>query len=297
MNLKYVLAALCCLVPASLSAQTFPDRPVTLVIPYSPGGGTDLLGRLLATALQDEWDQPVVVENRPGAGSMIGTAYVTQQDSDGYTLLATGAGLATAAATYAELPFDPIEDLTPIAMISEMPYLIVAGTQVASNSLGELLEESKSRPFFLATGGLGSGRHFSGSLFSQRSGVEVDVVHYGGGGEALVDLMGGHADIYMGSTSSSMNAVNSGQVRPIGVLGQQRFQLLPDIEATGEHGITGLDIRVWLGIFGPRDMDDALVEQIEGYEAAEDEYFRARAADLRDIRQQVLDALTSNDEE
>ncbi|WP_142846198.1 tripartite tricarboxylate transporter substrate binding protein [Telmatospirillum sp. J64-1] len=242
--------------------ENFPNRPVTLVIPYGPGGSTDLLGRQLAAELQKIWGQPVVVENRTGAGSMIGTAYLAQSQPDGYTLLFNTAAHVTAPAIYTDLPFDPETDITPVAMLSYSPFLMVAGSGVKSERLEDLLVEAEDRPMFVATAGLGSSSHFAAELFVGQSGLDMDIVHYSGGGEALTDLMGGHSDLYISSTASSMAAVAGQQVKPIGILGIGRYDSLPETQSTAEVGIETPDIRIWQGIFGPGGMPRELVEKI-----------------------------------
>lgn len=247
---------------AAHGQESFPDRPVTLVVPYSPGGSTDLLARQLATGLQEVWGQPVVVENRAGAGSMIGAAHVAQARPDGYTLLFNTAAQATAPALYRDLPFDPETGITPVAMVSYSPFLIVAGSGVEAETLEDLLVEGAERGLFVATAGLGSSSHFAAELFVGQSGLEMDIVHYGGGGEALTDLMGGHSDLYISSTASSMASVASGQVKPIGVLGLERYDSLPDTQSTAEVGVETPDIRIWQAVFGPGGMPQELVQKI-----------------------------------
>lgn len=240
----------------------FPEKPVTLIVPYAPGGTTDLLGRQLAAELADIWGQPVVVENRSGAGSMIGTAHLAQSQPDGYTLLLNTPAHVTAPAVYDDLPFDPAADITSVAMLSYSPFLMVAGSSVSAETLEELVEEAKSGEMFIATSGLGSSSHFAGELFASESGSSIDIVHFNGGGEALSSLMGAHAELYISSAASSMAAVSGGQVKPIAVLGSERYSKLSDTQATSEAGIEIPDIRIWQGIFGPGGMPDDLVQKI-----------------------------------
>lgn len=246
----------------AVTAQEFPQSTVTVVIPYSGGGSTDLLARALAHELQEIWGQPVIVENRPGAGSMIGTAYLAQAKPDGYTLLVNTAAHSTAPAMQKTLPFDAKEDITPIAMVATSPYVVVSGAAVESENLADFLKEAKERPMFFATAGVGSSSHFTAELLIQQADLPGDVVHYSGGGEAQVNLMGGHADVYISTTASVMPYVNNGQVNALGVLGPDRFELLPDIQSSGELGIEGIEIDGWIGLLGPGGMDPALVEKI-----------------------------------
>jgi tripartite-type tricarboxylate transporter receptor subunit TctC len=243
-------------------AQEFPTKPVTIIIPYSGGGSTDLMARSLATELQEMWGQPVIVENRAGAGSMIGTAYLSQQQPDGYTLLVNTAAHSTAPAVQKDLPFDPKTDITPIGMVATSPYVAVSGNSVKADGFDAFVAEAKERPMFFATAGVGSSSHFAAELLIQQAGLPADVVHYSGGGEAQVNLMGGHADVYISTTASVMPYVNNGQVKALVVLAPERFDLLPDVQSSGENGVEGIEIDGWLGLFGPGGMDPALVEKI-----------------------------------
>lgn len=243
-------------------AQDFPTKPVTLIVPYSGGGSTDLIGRQLAHELSLIWKQPVVVENRAGAGSMLGTAFLAQAAPDGYTILVNTPAMATAPAVQDDLPFDPKADITPIAMVATSPYLAVSGKAVKATTFKDFLAEAKERPMFFATAGVGTSSHFTEELLIQQGGLDADVVHFSSGGDAQVNLMGGHADVYISNTASVMPYVNNGQVKPLVMLGSERFALLPDIEASAETGVAGIDVDSWVGLFGPGKMDPALIEKI-----------------------------------
>jgi tripartite-type tricarboxylate transporter receptor subunit TctC len=265
----------------AVSAQDFPSQNITLIIPYSPGGSTDLLGRALANELQEKWGQTVIVENRAGAGSMIGTAALAQAAPDGHTLLLNTAAHSTAPAIQTDLPFNPIEDITPITMVATSPYVMVGGAEVTSDDFAAFLAEAVERPMFFATAGVGSSSHFTAELLIQQADLPADVVHYGGGGEANTSLMGGHSDIYISTTASVMPYVNNGQVKALGVLGADRYDLLPDVQSSGENGIEGIEIDGWIGLMGPGGMDPELVDRINAdvNEAVRSESF-----------QEVLDA-------
>lgn len=256
-------------ITGAAQADGFPSGPVTIIVPYSPGGATDRTARALVPALEEVWGQPIVIENRPGAGSMIGTALLAQAKPDGQTLMINTAAFATAPALQAELPFDPHKDITPILMISTSPYTAVAGSQVKAKSMSEFLAEAKERPMFFATAGVGSSSHFTAELLIQQAGLDAEVVHFSGGGDAQTNLMGGHADVYISTTQSVMPQANSGQVTALGVLGSERFELLPDLESTGELGVAGIEVNGWNGLFGPGGMDDATIAAVaEGVNAA-----------------------------
>lgn len=248
--------------PGAVLANDYPSRTVTIIIPYSGGGSTDLLARALANELSGMWNQTVIVENRPGAGSMIGTAYLSQAAPDGYTLLVNTAAHSTAPAVQHNLPFDPQTDITPIGMVATSPYIAVGGAAVQANNFEEFVAEAQERPMFFATAGVGSSSHFSAELLIQQADLPGDVVHFSGGGEAQTNLMGGHADVYISVTASVMPYVNNGQVKPIVILGENRYSLLPDVQSSAELGVSGIEIDGWVGLFGPGGMDPELVERL-----------------------------------
>lgn len=244
-------------------AQSYPSQQVTMIIPWGPGGSSGVLGRFLAEALQERWGQTVVVEHHPGAGSMVGSAMVAQAEPNGHTIMFTTSSYVTAPAVYGDdLPFDPVADIAPVAMPGHSPFLIVGGANVQSDTLEEFLVEARERHMFLATAGLGSSTHFAGELFSVQADLPMTAVHYGGGGEAMTDLMGGHADIYVGSTAAVISNVRNGQLKAIGFLGAERAEELPDVQTTAEVGIDGLDTSLWFGVFTTGGTPTEIIEQL-----------------------------------
>ena len=247
---------------AALAQDGFPSGPVTIIVPYGTGGSTDTTARAIAIELEQIWGQPVVVENRSGAGSMIGTTAMTQAEPDGHTLLINTAAITTAPAIQTELQFDPVADVTPISLLITSPYVLVGGANVQATDFTAFLQEAQERPMFLSTAGPGSSSHFMSELLIQAANLPADVVHFSGGGEAMTNLMGGHADTYISTTASVMPYVNDGRVMALAVLAPERFPLLPDIQASGEAGISGVELEGWVAVFGPGGMDPALVERI-----------------------------------
>lgn len=260
--MRHLIAAGLCLLPIFAQAQTFPQRPVTIVIPFAPSGSTDLIARQLASELGSIWSQPVIVDSRPGAGSMIGTAAVAQAEPDGHTLMVTTAAFTTAPAIMPDLPFDPATDIRPIAMVGFSPLIIAAGANVQSDNLADFLDEARARPMFVATPGVGSMGHFAGELLIGGTGIEMDLVHYGGGGEAVTDLMGGHADILINTTAAIMPHVRSGNLRALGLLGVDRFDELPDLVTTAELGAETPAVGGWIAVMGPGGLSDELTAQL-----------------------------------
>ncbi|MFC7705454.1 Bug family tripartite tricarboxylate transporter substrate binding protein [Plastorhodobacter daqingensis] len=283
-------------------AQEFPTKPVTIIVPYSGGGSTDLIGRQLAHELSQIWGQPVVAENRAGAGSMIGTAHLAQSAPDGYTLMVNTPAVATAPAVQDNLPFDAREDITPIGMVATSPYMAVAGAAVQANSFAEFISEAQERPMFFATAGVGTSSHFTEELLIQQAGIDADIVHFSSGGDAQVNLMGGHADVYISNTASVMPYVNNGQVKALVILGSERYDLLPDVEASAEAGVAGIDVNSWVGLFGPGGMDSALVDKINAdlrtalesesfQKVLSDNFVRAGNDTAEEFRAQVYDEM------
>lgn len=242
-------------------AQDYPTGTVTIVVPYSPSGSTDPMARFLASELQELWGVTVLVDNRPGAGSTIGTAYVANASGDGLTLLLTTPAFTTAPAVYDDLPYDP-QAMVPVAMLANSSYVLTVGASVKANTIAELIEETKTRGFFMATSGLGSSTHFAGERFVAATGIETEPVHYKGGTEAMVDLMGGRADIYVAAVAAAIGNIKGGQIRALAVMGDERAAGLPDVPAASELGIDNVSSNFWLGVFAPEGTSDEIATKI-----------------------------------
>lgn len=242
-------------------ASDYPKSTVTVVVPFSPGSAVDPAARFVAGALQDLWGVSVVVENKPGAGSTIGTGQVARSAPDGSVLLFTSAAFATTAAIYKNLPYNPLE-LEPVAQASEASFIFTGSPKLKANTLAELIAESKERKLFLGTAGLGSGVHLAGELFVKAAGINSQTVHYKGGSEALLDLMAGRADIYVGTTVGIGSNVAEKSVKGFGVFGDRRASSIPDVPTTTELGLKGLEIGFWLGLFAPPGTPQEIVEKI-----------------------------------
>jgi len=256
-------AMLAALVPgAALAQANYPSGPVTIIVPYGTGGSTDNTARALAIELEAIWGQPVLVVNRPGAGSMIGTTELANSAPDGLTLLINTAAITTAPTLQGNLQYDPETGVTPISLLITSPYVLVAGAAVQSRDFASFLEEAQATPMFMATAGPGSSSHFMSELVIAAANMPADVVHFSGAGEAFTNLMGGHAHTYISTTQSVMPYVNDGRATALAVLANERFPLLPDVQASGELGITGVDIDGWVALFGPGGMDRDLVTRI-----------------------------------
>nr|WP_314256868.1 tripartite tricarboxylate transporter substrate binding protein [uncultured Devosia sp.] len=243
-------------------AQSFPDRPVTLVVPVAAGGSLDTVGRYLGDHLSKEWGQPVVVENRPGAGQVLGANHVAQAQPDGYTLMIVSATFTTTAAVQANLPYDPIESFSPVAMVGNVPLLLALGPSTKATSVDELIAEGRSRSLTYAATGPGSINQFLAEEINQPNDLGMRAVHYQGGTEAMVDLIGGHVDVYFGSIVQLLPTITSGDIRALFVTSPERAKSLPDTPAASELGLESLGAQVWWGVLGPKGMPDDLVASI-----------------------------------
>ncbi|MAU47126.1 MAG: hypothetical protein CMP09_20395 [Yangia sp.] len=245
-----------------LLAADYPAGPVTVVVPYSPSGNTDVFMRHLAPYLEKAWGQPVLIDNRPGGGSMVGTAQVAQARPDGQTLLVTTSAYVTAPAIQPDLPFDPREDLIPVANVGHVSYILVTNATSDFDTLDEFVAASKESPKFAATAGLGTTTHFAIEKFIADSGADVDVVHFKGGGPAVVSILSGETDIYGSSVSSAGENLTSGKIKALAVLGSARIDAQPDVPSTAELGYPDLEIKQWVGMFVPAGTDPAIVEKL-----------------------------------
>jgi tripartite-type tricarboxylate transporter receptor subunit TctC len=247
--------------PAGASAADFPDRPVTLVIPFTPGGANDIFGRHLADALSREWGQPVVVENRAGAAGAIGMAHVSISAPDGYTLGFTSSTLAISAAAQGNLPFDPMADLQPVAMAAVGQMLVVTGKRIALPSVEALVSEAGKQTVFYGTNGLNAAT-FASELFNEVAGIEMEAVNYKGAPELLTDLGGGRVDVFFGTVPSVLASARSGTVVPVATLGDTRLKALPDVPTIAEAGYPGAEFDVWWGVFGPAGLPEDVLSKL-----------------------------------
>ena len=259
-----VLAAALMLASSAVSAQTYPSRQITLIIPFTPGGSNDIVGRAIGRKLAEAWGQPVVVENRAGAGGMIGTSAVAMAPPDGYTLLLVSPTFTINPAIKKSMAFDTIRDFTPVAFIARCPLLVAASNQLPVKSARELFDLARSKPGLItyASAGLGSINHISTELIAFSAGVKFMHIPYKGGAPALNDLVGGHVDIFVSSLPQARPFTESGQAKALAVTSAKRTALLPDVPTLEESGISGFDLGTWWGIAGPAGMPANVVQAL-----------------------------------
>src|SRR2546430_3956836 len=263
-----LLAAALVLAGPAARAQTYPSKQITLIIPFTPGGSNDLVGRAIGKKLSEVWGQPVVVENRGGAGALIGTAAVAKAPPDGYTLLLVSPTFTINPAIRKTMPFDTVRDFTPVAFIARAPLLVTTSTKLPVQSASELFALARSKPgqIAYASAGIGSINQISTELIAFSAGVKLSHVPYKGGAPALNDLVGGHVDMFVSSIPQALQLVRSGQIKTLAVTSSRRTALLPDVPTLAESGTPGADAETWLGIVGtagmPVDIVNALNAEI-----------------------------------
>ena len=257
------LAAFVLASPAA-RAQTYPSRAITLIIPFSAGGSNDIVARAIGKELSRAWGQPVIAENRPGAGGVIGAAAVATAPPDGYTLLLVSSTFTINAAIRKTIPFDSIKDFTPVAFVARSPLLVTASNKLAVKSAKDLLALARSKPgqITYASSGLGSINQIAAELIALSAGVKLTHIPYKGGAPALNDLLGGHVDIYVSSLPQVLQLAQSGQANALAVTSAKRAPQLPDVPTLDESGIAGFDLASWWGIVGPAGMPPNVVNAL-----------------------------------
>lgn len=248
----------------STMAQTYPARPVRFIVPYVPGGGVDFVGRAVAQKLTETWGHSVIVDNRPGGGTNIGSELVARSAPDGHTLLVGGVPNAVNMTLYKKPPYDVVRDFAPVTQISTAPNVLVIHPSVPAKSVKELIALAKSRRGQLtyASAGIGSSNHLSGELFRTMAGIEIVHVPYKGGGAAVTDLLAGQVSMYFGTTPSSVPFVRAGRLRALAVTSAKRSPAVPDIPTVAEAGLPGFEQSAWHGLFAPSGTPPAIIEKL-----------------------------------
>jgi tripartite-type tricarboxylate transporter receptor subunit TctC len=260
------LVAFCVLLIAALGAQAraFPDRPVRLVVPYTAGGSTDLIARALGHELSAMWGQPVVIDNRPGAGTIIASDIVARSAPDGHTLLVTTTSFTIVPSLTARLPYDPDKDFEPITLLSTTPLVLVVNPSVPARSVTELIALAKARPGQLHFGSAGSGgsNHLAGELFNAMAGVKLVHIPFKGNAPALNDLVGGHVDVLFNGLPSAIPLIKAGKLRPLAVTSLTRAGALPDVPTLDEMGLKGFRAVAWSALSAPARTPEAVIAKI-----------------------------------
>jgi tripartite-type tricarboxylate transporter receptor subunit TctC len=256
-------AAVLPLISGVARSQAYPSRPVRLLVGFAPGGGTDVMARLLQPALSEQIGQQIVVENRPGAGTNLATEAVLQAPPDGYMLLAASLANAGNATIYDNLKFNFLRDSTPVAGIALDPFVLEVTPSLPVNTVPELIAYAKTHPgkINMGSAGIGSGNQLSGELFKMMAGVDLVHVPYRGAGPAMIDLMGGQLQPMFNTMSASLEHVRAGKLRALGVATKTRQAALPDVPTVAEF-VPGFEASFWTGIAGPHGMSPAIVDKL-----------------------------------
>lgn len=248
-------------------AQPYPTKPIRLVVPYPPGGSADMLARNLATTMSQDLGQPVVVENRPGAGTALGTREVAAAPGDGYTLMiGTVTSHAMNPALNPKIGYDPVKDFTAVAPVATIPFALVVKNTLPAKSYGELIALSRAKPGTLtyASAGVGTSNHLAGELLQSMAGVKLNHVPYKGSAPALNDLLGGHVDMMFDLVLTATKQVQAHAVRALAVTSAKRSPQMPDVPTFAELGLPAYDVSAWFGIFAPAGVPKDVVAKLEG---------------------------------
>jgi tripartite-type tricarboxylate transporter receptor subunit TctC len=248
---RFLILLLWC-AAAQAFAQGYPAKPVRLIVPYPPGGGNDTLGRLFAAKLGERLGQPFLVENRPGAGTMIGTEAAAKSAPDGYTILLSS--IATHALSpnlYSRVPYDPVKDFAPITLLGIAPTVLVVNQDVPAKTLAELIAVAKTKQLAYASGGNGTPPHINAEVFKALAGVDLLHVAYKGGGPALVDLIAGRVHVMLDTAASAMPHVRSGKLRALALSAPKRSAEYPDLPTFAEAGLPQYDTNAWYSMHAP----------------------------------------------
>jgi tripartite-type tricarboxylate transporter receptor subunit TctC len=237
-----------------------------MVVPFAPGGATDIIARTVAQKLSERLGQPVVVENKPGAGTTIGNAEVAKAKPDGYTLLFAPTPFVISQVVYATLPYDPKKDFTPVSLLATSPFILVVNANVQARSVAELVAAAKAKPgsITFCSAGNGTVPHLAGELFKLRAGVNVVHVPYKGGGPAIVDLVGGQVDMMFATPIEVSQHVQSGKLRVLGATSQKRLPAYPDVPTLSESGYPGFEVASFFGVLAPAGTPNNVVAKLAG---------------------------------
>ena len=249
-----VFALVLLAVPALACAQAYPARPIRIVVPYPPGGTSDILARSVGDKLGAALGQPIVVDNKPGANGNVGADFVAKAAPDGYTLLLADIGaLAISPSVYPTLPFDPARDFAPVSLVAYSPHILVVNPGVPAQSVQELVALAKAKPGKLnfAISGVGGAPHLAGVEFALRTGVKWEYIPYKGGSQAIADVAGGQADVTLNGMLATYPLVKGGKLRLLGVSSAQRMSAIPDVPTIAESGLPGFETGSWQGVVAP----------------------------------------------
>ena len=279
---SFLFALASVIVAGGTLAQDYPSRPIRMVVGFPPGGGTDVMARLVTPKMTEAWGQQVVIDNRAGATGIIGTDLVAKAAPDGYTLLMGHVATnAIAWSLFAKLPFDPAQDFAPITRVSSVPHLLVVHPSLDVRTVKDLIALAKAKPGQLTfpSAGNGSTPHLAGEIFKTMTGVNLVHVPYKGTGQSLQDLLGGQVQVAFDTTAAVITFVKAGRLRPLAVTTSKRIASLPEVPTVAESGVPGYEVTTWYGLFAPAGTPTAIVQKIFAQ--------TARIVRLPDVRERL----------
>jgi tripartite-type tricarboxylate transporter receptor subunit TctC len=282
LTLPLFLALVLTLPCADASAQGYPSRPIRLVVPYPPGGPLDIMARAIGQKLTEAWNQPVIVDNRAGAGGNIGADLVAKSPADGYTLLMGAVATHAINPTlYGRLPYDPVRDFAPVALVAQVPNILVVNPSVPARSVKELIELARARPGYLnfGSGSTGSTGHLAGELFKTMAGVQMVHIPYKGGAPAMADLLAGQVQLMFDNLANALPNVRAGRLRALAVTTLARSPAMPDLPTIAESGLPGFDLTTWFGVMAPAGTPGEIVLRLNAE--------IVRALDATDMRERL----------
>jgi tripartite-type tricarboxylate transporter receptor subunit TctC len=246
------------------AGSDYPSQPITIVVVYPPGGGADIVARDLGRKMTEAWNVPVVVENRPGAGTTLAAAHVAKADPNGYTLLMTDVSFAIAPSLYKKLPYDTVRDLAPINLTNGVADALVVNGDVPVHTVQELIAYARQHPGKLtyASAGNGTLNHLAPEIFKKMAGIDMTHVPYKGAIAALNDVMAGRCQVYVGALVSVLPQLHDGKIRVLAVTGAHRSELLPDVPTVAESGLPGYDAEAWYGLLAPARTPSAIIDKL-----------------------------------
>lgn len=260
--MRFLLVFLLC--AASASAQDYPTKTVRLIVPLSAGAGADVAARIVGARMSEHWKQPVIVENRPGAGGQIGTAAVVKAEPDGHTLLVQSSSHAANPAIYRKLQYDPQKDLVDVAIIGKTPYVMVSSASGPYRTLKGLFDAARAKPGEIAysSAGLGTSTHLAAEYLIGLAGVRMIHVPFKGSPDALQDVLGGRSAFYMAPVNVALGLLKDGKLVPLGVSTRSRAEVLPEVPTLAEQGLTDYEVTLWFGMWAPAATPPAVVQKL-----------------------------------
>lgn len=290
-----IAAAIACVSAGTVHAQAYPAKPVRIVVPFAPGGGTDVIARHLAAGMTESLKRQVIVDNRAGANAIVGTEVVARAPADGYTLLFVSSPHSVNPSMYAKLPYDTLRDFAPVAMVASSPYFLVTHPSLPVRNVKELVALAKKQPdqILYGSGGTGSSAHLSAELFNQMAGVKLREVPFKGAGPALIGTLTGEVALVFGNALTVKPHIESGRLRALGIASARRSQSTPDLPTISEAGVPGFRSEAVLGMLAPARTPRAIIDTLN----AEAHKVMRQPASVESMRRMAVDIALSTPEE